>query len=278
MAAILFFNHQIAFGVVIAAGNFSTAILSCLLTTTTALTRIQSVQGINQELIKLQCVRKDKSVNNSKNIYSISTCNLSYSFKNGETITYPDVTIKKGEKVLLYGDSGVGKSTLFKLILGKLHPTKGKIIFKDKKGQIISPDYGQIGYIPQDGILFPTTIANNITMFNGRLKKMLSSIIRKNDFEKDIAGMPNGVDTEVDLDVNIFSGGQKQKIILARNEIYDFSIIMADEATSAIDAKSSYRILKNLMSSNKTVIVIAHNLNSATKQLFSKKIYLANKR
>lgn len=278
MAAILFFNHQIAFGVVIAAGNFSTAILSCLLTTTTALTRIQSVRGINHDLIKLQRVRKEKVIGNSKNIYSISICNLSYSFKNGETISYPDITIKKGEKILICGDSGVGKSTLFKLILGKLHPTKGKIIFKDKEGQIISPDYGQIGYIPQDGILFPVTIANNITMFDDKLKHLVKKVVRRNDLENDIAGMPHGIETKVNLDVNNFSGGQKQKIILARNEVHDFSIIMADEATSAVDTKSSYRILKNLVSSDKTIIVIAHNLNSATEKLFSKKIYLANKR
>ena len=53
---------------------------------------------------------------------------------------------------------------------------------------------------------------------------------------------------------------------------------MADEATSAIDAQSSYQILKHLVSSDKTVIVIAHNLNPATEKLFDRKIYLANKR
>jgi len=278
LAAILFFNHQIAFGVVIAAGNFSSAILSCLLTTTTALTRIQSVRGINQQLIELQHVKKEQANANSESIYSINICNLSYSFKNGETISYPDITIKKGEKVLLCGDSGVGKSTLFKLILCKLQPTKGKIVFKDKEGQVISPNYAQIGYIPQDGTLFPTSIINNITMFNDKLRHLVKTTIKENELEKDVAGMPDGVENEIDLDVNNFSGGQKQKIILARNEVHDFPIIMADEATSAIDAQSSYQILKHLVSSDKTVIVVAHNLNPATEKLFDRKIYLANKR
>ena len=276
LAAILFFNHQVTFGVIIAAGNFSSMILNCLLTITTSLTRIQSVQGLNKQIIESQKLVPFHKEINTDEICSISTHNLSISFRNGETIYFPDIHIKKGEKVLLSGDSGTGKSTLFKLILNKLQPTNGQVIFEDKYGKEISPDYAQIGYIPQDGKLFPTSIINNIIMFNNKLKKLSKNAVENN---KDIASMPNGLETEIDLDTNNFSGGQKQKIILARNEIHNFSIILADEATSAIDSKSSYRILKNLVSSNKTVIVIAHNLTPAMEKLFSRKISLgSNKR
>lgn len=279
LAAILFFNHQVTFGVIIAAGNFSSMILNCLLTITTSLTRIQSVQGLNKQIIESQKLVPFHKEINTDEICSISTHNLSISFKNGETIYFPDIHIKKGEKVLLSGDSGTGKSTLFKLILNKLQPTNGQVIFEDKYGKEISPDYAQIGYIPQDGKLFPTSIINNIIMFNNKLKKLSKNAVENNDLSKDIASMPNGLETEIDLDTNNFSGGQKQKIILARNEIHNFSIILADEATSAIDSKSSYRILKNLVSSNKTVIVIAHNLTPAMEKLFSRKISLgSNKR
>ncbi len=267
LAAILFFNHQVTFGVIIAAGNFSSMILNCLLTITTSLTRIQSVQGLNKQIIESQKLVPFHKEINTDEICSISTHNLSISFKNGETIYFPDIHIKKGEKVLLSGDSGTGKSTLFKLILNKLQPTNGQVIFEDKYGKEISPDYAQIGYIPQDGKLFPTSIINNIIMFNNKLKKLSKNAVENNDLSKDIASMPNGLETEIDLDTNNFSGGQKQKIILA------------DEATSAIDSKSSYRILKNLVSSNKTVIVIAHNLTPAMEKLFSRKISLgSNKR
>lgn len=235
LAASLFFNHQVTFGVIIAAGNFSSMILNCLLTITTSLTRIQSVQGLNKQIIESQKLVPFHKEINTDEIYSISTHNLSISFKNGETIYFPDIHIKKGEKVLLSGDSGTGKSTLFKLILNKVRPTSGQVIFEDKYGKEISPDYAQIGYIPQDGKLFPTSIINNIIMFNSKLKKLVKNAVENNDLSKDIASMPNGLETEIDLDTNNFSGGQKQKIILARNEIHNFSIILADEATSAID-------------------------------------------
>lgn len=113
-------------------------------------------------------------------------------------------------------------------------------------------------------------------MFNNKLKQQVKNSVENNDLSKDIASMPNGFETKIDLDTINFSGGQKQKIILARNEIHNFSIILADEATSAIDSKSSYRILKNLVSSNKTVIVIAHNLTPDMEKLFSRKINLVN--
>lgn len=274
LTAILFFNHQVTFGVIIAAGNFSSMILNCLLTITTSLTRIQSVQELNKQIVESQKVISSHKEINTDEIYSISTHDLSISFKNGETIHFPDIRIKKGEKVLLSGDSGTGKSTLFKLILNKMYPTTGQVIFEDKYGKKISPDYAQIGYIPQDGKLFPTSIINNIIMFNNKLKQQVKNSIENNDLSKDIASMPNGFETKIDLDTINFSGGQKQKIILARNEIHNFSIILADEATSAIDSRSSYRILKNLVSSNKTVIVIAHNLTQDMEKLFSRKISL----
>lgn len=277
LAAILFFNHQVTFGVVIAAGNFSTSILSSLLTITTAMTRMQSVQEINKQIIELQQFnRPSKKPNNE--IYSISTHNLSISFKNGETLYYPNLEIKKGEKILLCGDSGVGKSTLFKLILHQIKPTSGQVIFKDKYNRKLEPNYAQIGYIPQDGHLFPVSISDNITMFNASLNSLVKKFVERTCLKKDVLNMSNGVETKVDLDKSNFSGGQKQKIILARNEIRNFPIMLADEATSAIDSTNTYHILKNLVSSNQTVIVIAHNLDPITENLFDRKIHLKYER
>ena len=117
--------------------------LNCLLTITTSLTRIQSVQELNKQIVESQKVISSHKEINTDEIYSISTHDLSISFKNGETIHFPDSRIKKGEKVLLSGDSGTGKSTLFKLILNKMYPTTGQVIFEDKYGKKISPDYAQ---------------------------------------------------------------------------------------------------------------------------------------
>ena len=103
----------------------------------------------------------------------IKTKSLGLKFSNGESLTYPDLQIKEGEKILLTGDSGAGKSTLFKLILGELKPSSGKIIFEDKNGNQIVPDLRKIGYLPQDPVVFPASILDNITMFNDKLDNII---------------------------------------------------------------------------------------------------------
>ena len=172
----------------------------------------------------------------------------------------------------------MGKSTLFKLILHQIKPTSGQVIFKDKYNRKLEPNYAQIGYIPQDGHLFPVSISDNITMFNDSLNSLVKKFVERTRLKKDVLNMSNGVETKVDLDKSNFSGGQKQKIILARNEIRNFPIMLADEATSAIDSTNTYHILKNLVSSNQTVIVIAHNLDPITENLFDRKIHLKYER
>lgn len=94
-------------------------------------------------------------------------------------MTFPDFQVKAGEKILLTGDSGTGKSTLLKLILGELQASRGKIQYFNQKGEKIQPDLAEIGYLPQDPVLFPVTIVENITMFNSKLLSRVKSAIEK---------------------------------------------------------------------------------------------------
>ena len=87
-----------------------------------------------------------------------------------------------GEKILLTGDSGSGKTTLFKIILGKIKPNTGTISFRNKNGQKIDQNEAKIGYIPQDPILFPDSIKNNITMFDASLNNKVATYINKFSF------------------------------------------------------------------------------------------------
>ena len=205
----------------------------------------------------------------------IKTKSLGLKFSNGESLTYPDLQIKEGEKILLTGDSGAGKSTLFKLILGELKPSSGKIIFEDKNGNQIVPDLRKIGYLPQDPVVFPASILDNITMFNSRLNKKAANWAQKVQLATDFEKFPDGIKTVVDLDKKNLSGGQRQKIILARTEVYNSKIILIDEGTSAIDSVATEQILKNILKEPATVIFIAHNLTDEMVQLFDRRINLS---
>ena len=113
-------------------------------------------------------------------------------------------------------------------------------------------------------------------MFHRQLLDQVPNLINKVQLQSDIARFPQGTDTQVDLDKNNLSGGQRQKIILARSEVFADEIILLDEATSAIDSKATKQIIAELVHTNKTVIMIAHNLNSEVKNMFDKTIRLAS--
>ncbi|KAA8788939.1 ATP-binding cassette domain-containing protein, partial [Lactobacillus crispatus] len=109
------------------------------------------------------------SNNQGKTPVAFSVENLAITFKDNKKIRFPNFKIQKGEKILLTGKSGIGKSTLFKIILGELQPDTGKVVYFNQKGKEINPDFSKIGYLPQYPILFPTTVMNNITMFDSTL-------------------------------------------------------------------------------------------------------------
>lgn len=204
----------------------------------------------------------------------IKTKNLVLKFPNGEKLTYPDLEIKQGEKILLTGDSGAGKSTLFKLILGELKPSAGKVVYEDKAGKKINPDLSKIGYLPQDPVVFPASIEENITMFNEKLNGKVKQVINEVNFADDIAKFTEGLDEKINLDKLNISGGQRQKIVLARAKVHNSDIILIDEGTSAIDQKATMSILKNLLKSKTTIVFIAHNFNEGMHQLFDREIHL----
>ncbi|BDR61132.1 ATP-binding cassette domain-containing protein [Lactobacillus xylocopicola] len=275
LAGILFLTGYIKIGAVLASTSFAFSIFSAVSTITSAKVKINSTQSINRQTKQL-----------SKKVYSKHTSNIPISrieihdlvlkYKLGKKIEYPDFVINKGEKILLTGDSGTGKSTLFKAILGEIKPYQGEIVFKTETGVVFLPNLSEIGYLAQDSQLFPGTIAENITMFKDQLLEKVPDVLKKMQLEADIAGFPLGINTIVDLNQGNLSGGQLQKIILAREEIFANDIVLIDEATSAIDSNSTEKIMYELTTSSKTIVVIAHNLNAKVSALFDKRISLVD--
>ncbi|WP_294759310.1 ABC transporter ATP-binding protein [uncultured Lactobacillus sp.] len=205
---------------------------------------------------------------------SLQTHNLSYIFSNGQKLTFPDITIKPHEKVLLIGDSGSGKTTFFKLLLGILKPTTGAVNFFDQNKTMLNPQNLKLGYIPQFPVLFPVSIKDNITMFNKDLEENLNQVIKNTCFNQDLNKFAAKEETIINLNNLNVSGGQRQKIVLARSEIHENQFLLIDEGTSAIDEENSAVIINNILNSPVTVFMIAHNLNQKIQNKFDKTIYL----
>lgn len=273
LAGFLFIFHQISFGDWAVAGAFTFLIFSAIYDLTGAITDVKSTKELRNQTFELRKKIADER-KNKKPAYGVAVHDLSAKYKDGETISYQDFTIKPGEKVLLTGDSGTGKSTLFKLLLGDMKPKSGKIEFTDQLGHEIPFKEAKVSYLPQDQVVFPVSIMENITMFNENLVAKVKDVVADVQLAPDLAKMPNGLETVIDVKNENISGGQKQKIVLARSKIHNQPFVLMDESTSAIDRDGTEKIIDKLLESNQTILMIAHNFNSYLQGMFDREIHL----
>ena len=273
-AVMLFFNNIISFGDFVVASGFAFTIFSALWDVTEVVVQIKSSKILREKTFKLR-----KQPNQSSKIYAhaLKVSNLVAKYDQGEVIKYPNFTVKAGEKVLLTGDSGTGKSTLFKILLGKLTPASGEVIYLDKNDRPIDKNKVRIGFVPQEPVVFPVSIKDNILMFNLKLERKLTEIVSKVSLQDDLSKFPAGINTFVDLKQQNLSGGQRQKVVLARSEFHHQPFVLLDEVTSAIDQTTSEKIIDELLHSDQTIVMVAHNLSDEVKSKFDKEIKLDSK-
>lgn len=267
-------NKLVIFGTITTVGNLQYYISMGLQYLSNYRGQIKSTKPLNKRIAQDSTFVKSDHDGNLQLASAFAGKNLSVSFPHGETLSFPDFEVNAGEKILLTGDSGAGKSTLFKLILGELKPTTGEITYFDKDMNIIKPDLSKLGYIAQTPRLFPATIAENITMFNKNLNPQLSQTINEVGLQNDIKKFDQGIKEQINLDKLNISGGQRQKIVLARAKIHNSNIILIDEGTSAIDQNATLNILKDLANSNATIFFIAHNFNDEMRKIFDREIHI----
>lgn len=185
------------------------------------------------------------------------------------------LNIMEGSTVAFVGSSGSGKSTLAKLIAGYWDITEGsiKIGGYDIKDIPLKQLYSMTTFVSQDNFLFNESIRENIRMGNPNASdKEVEDIARKSGCHDFIMKMEQGYDTVVGSSGSHVSGGERQRISIARAMLKDSPIVILDEATSYIDPENEV-IIKNALSKlieNKTVIIIAHRLSTITdaEQIF----------
>lgn len=175
------------------------------------------------------------------------------------------MTVDVGQKVAFVGGSGCGKSTLAKLISGLYQPWSGEILYDGKPMAEIDRNIftGSIAVVDQDITLFEDTIANNIKMWDSSIEDY-EMIIASRDasLHKDIMQRDGGYQYKIMEGGKDFSGGERQRMEIARVLAQDPTIMIMDEATSALDAKTEYEVVKAVRDRGITCIVIAHRLST----------------
>ena len=191
---------------------------------------------------------------------------LSFSYENKEVLQSVSLTIKKGEKIAFVGESGSGKSTLAKILTGLLKYDKGNIFFDDEPLENISLEslYKKVSYLSQDVPVFDGTIKENLAFDNEISEADVQVCLEKTRLLSLLAAYGNGVETRIGEKGACLSGGEKQRLALARLWFEAPVIVILDEVTSALDNVTESIVMKNVLEqiNQAAVIAVAHHLTS----------------
>ncbi len=176
-----------------------------------------------------------------------------------------DLTVLPGQKIAIVGASGCGKSTIAKLISGLYKPWSGSILFDGKPiDQIDRAEFtGSVAVVDQDVTMFCDTVSNNIKMWDNSIEDFeMILACRDAKIHDAITERDGGYGAEVYENGKNFSGGEKQRIEIARVLAQDPTIIVMDEATSALDSATEHEVVNSIAARGVTCIVIAHRLST----------------
>ena len=194
--------------------------------------------------------------------------NISYKYEESSKLTLDNInlTIRKGQSIAFVGPTGAGKSTLIDIITGLLVPDKGNIMIDNDKIEDCNENWQEnIGYVPQSTFIMDDSLMNNIAF--GIPKELIDEEAVKNainlaNLETFVRNLPYGLNTILGECGARISGGEKQRIAIARALYKDPDVLIFDEATSSLDSDTEKKIINEIeiLKKDKTIISIAHRI------------------
>ena len=242
-----------------------TMVVSSLLETYAAAERLFALEDTAPEFIPADHPEKIGKIE------SIVFDNVSFNYGGSpkEILSDFSLSIKKGDKLGIVGESGIGKSTVLRLLMGFWKTTKGKILINGIPIDKVSFDelYSRIAVFQQDTFIFSGTIAQNIALGRPNASpKEIELAARRAGIDKFIARLPQGYSTQMGEMGSRLSGGEKQRIGIARVLLSDPDVIVMDEPTGSLDILHEKALLKTLREEfhDKTIIIVSHRPSTLT--------------
>ena len=215
-------------------------------------------------------VKDDDALENRKLIKKlngrIELKNVSFGYDDNQVINDLSLAIDPGTSIALVGESGSGKSTIIKLLMGLIKPDDGKVLVDgvDLVKVSLNSYYDHVSYVSQEVPIFDGTLRENLVFDKNVSDEEIIEVLKLVSLEQFYLKLQNGLATELGEKGIKLSGGEKQRVALARLFFEDTKIIILDEATSALDNITEKKVMNSIFEklSNRTVIMIAHRLES----------------
>ncbi|GKQ43422.1 amino acid ABC transporter ATP-binding protein [Companilactobacillus sp. RD055328] len=222
--------------------------------------RLNGIQTVDQQLPAQTTIDLDKTD------IKIDNVSFNYSSESKELITDFSQVIPNGNKLAIIGPSGSGKTTILQLLMGDLQAIKGKITINDVDVLQLQDQRTELfSVLNQDPFLFNTSVMNNIRLGNEHAtEEQVKEAIQRVGMKETIEKLPQKYDTLVEESGQRFSGGEKQRLSLARILLQDTPIVLLDEPTVGLDPITENKLLETLFDvlSDKTIIWVTHHLHS----------------
>ena len=262
----LMYKKSITVGTAIIIIQLSTHIVGPVKLSISLINQIRSVAMIAYKIEEILEDTHDDFENTKLENFSKSICieNLNFSYtEERKALDNINITFDKNKKYAIVGESGSGKSTLIKLLMRYYNDYEGKISIDNLNiKNIYSSDlYKNISMIQQNVFMFDDSIKENIRLYSNHDDKDILNACERSGLNKLLNKLPNGINSLVGENGNKLSGGEKQRIAIARALINNTQILILDESTSALDNETAYNLENSLLNlENLTLITVTHKL------------------
>ena len=266
----LYLQQQITIGGVVAFSVIGAAFLTPIISIMNSYSQFLLVKIYMDRLLDILETPTERSslgegfLSDFSGAVSLEKACYRYSRFSKEAVSDITLKIKPNEKVAIVGASGSGKSTLLKLAASLYQPTKGEVFYDsyNVKELDIQKLRESIGIVLQENVLFNGTFRENITMGRTFSAKEIMKCIKATNLAELVESFPLGLETNISESGQNLSGGQRQKISIARTIISSPKVIFLDEPTSALDNDSERIVMDYLFSMPVTLVVVAHRLST----------------
>ena len=271
----LAFDGRLTMGTVSTAASMANFVITPCHQIAQCWAKVKSSQGIRQRLeaamAEPQAAEQGEPIGPIESI-QCETVRFAYPNTAEPVLKDASLTVDAAQKVALVGESGCGKSTLAKLLFQYYPDYSGDILFNGRQVRTLDRTalYRRVGYIAQTAYLFHDTIRNNICLHEDFPDEQLAHAIAAAGLTDWVASLPDGLDTVISENGKNLSGGQCQRIGIARLALRSYDLIIADEITASLDPDTSQQVMENLIAMPCMVVAITHDVAGSFMHQFDK--------